>query len=143
MIFAPLIAIAAMTIGIFFNLSWKRQIRSKRDQQQGVMYSAPQNIFESNPVISAMSSSDSNIHSFDPSSRTYDHHLSPTSNRPEMFFTVQKSNARRTIHSTNESMKFDVNHDPKTYTNNAKLLNNKWKNIASGCYMITAVGGFN
>ena len=110
---APLMAIEATTIGKYLNWKLNSPIRSSTIQQAGVMYNAPQNILESNPVISAISSSDSKIHSFDPSSLTYDHHRKPTRSRPEMFLTVQKSNARRTIHTTKVKMKFVVNQEPK------------------------------
>lgn len=100
----------------------------------GVIYIVPQNIFESNALISAMSSNDSNIHSFDPSSRTYDHHRSPTNNLPDMFFTVQKSKAKNIMHNTKVKIKFCVIYDPNIYNSNARNLNNKWKKTAVGCY---------
>lgn len=94
-------------------------------QAKGVRYKEPQKTVESKDEISAISSRDSKIHSFDPSSFTYDHHLNPTRSLPETFFTVQKSKANKMIHRTKIKIKEEVNQDPKIYNPKAKDLNNK------------------
>lgn len=70
-----------------------------------------------------ISSRDSNTHSLLPFSCTYDHHRKPTKSLPVIFFTVQKSNARRIMQVTKWTMKLLVNHPPKRYINRASDCN--------------------
>lgn len=120
--FAKLRTRAAMTTGRYSNLRRSNPTMSSNIHAKGAVYSAPQNIRESNGESSAISSNDSKIHSVEPSSFTYDHHRSPTSNRPEMFFTVQKSNASKMMQTTKMKMKLDVNQEPNMYAKRAKAL---------------------
>ena len=53
-----------------------------------LIYNTVQKTLESKGHNSAVSSKDSNIHSFEPSGFTYDHHLNPTKSLPVTFLTV-------------------------------------------------------
>ena len=61
--------------------------KQKTAQMAGVTYKLHQKILESIYPICDISSSDSKIHSFVPSSFTLFHHRSPTSSLPDTFFT--------------------------------------------------------
>ena len=66
-----------------------------------------QNILESTALTLALLSADSKIHLVVPSCSTVDHHLKPTSFRPDTFFTVQKSALKKSTQTTNWRTKFD------------------------------------
>lgn len=71
-------------------------------QKNGVIYKLAQNILVS--ILAFLTSfSDSYIHSSVPSLFTSFHHLSPTRNLPDIFFTYQKSKAFNTTIKTKES----------------------------------------
>lgn len=131
--FAELRTIAANTIGRYSSFRRNNPTTKKNDQHNGLIYRPPQKMRESTNDISAISSNDSNIHSLEPSSFTTDHHRNPTSSLPDIFFTVQKSNARRIMHRTNMNIKLLVIQLPNTYIRIASDLKRRWKKIATGC----------
>lgn len=70
-----------------------------------------------------------------PSSSTWFHHRKPTSKRPVIFFTVQKSNDNKMIIMTNMVMKFVMNKVEKMYNTMARVRKSKWNNNPKGCLL--------
>lgn len=82
--------------------------------------------------ISKLTSRDSKIHTFVPSSWISFHHLRPTNNRPVTFFTVQKSKASKSTRTTNNKTEL-LKKLPNRYIKTAANLKRKWKTNAIGC----------